>query len=150
MSQAGRTVLINSTLSAYPCYQMHCFAFPKSVLDGIDKMQRDFWWDKNNPKKAYYRKAWSNISKSKVSGGVGIRNPHRLNISLLSKLAWRLVNKPDDLWVRLLNGKYFPRSHHFIKVEINVCLGFGLVLEKELKLLKIAVFGKWEMVGVSK
>ncbi|XP_026433803.1 uncharacterized protein LOC113331295 [Papaver somniferum] len=111
LSQAGRTVLINSTLSAFPCYQMQCFEFPKGTLDEFDRIQRDFWWDKENPKKAYYPKAWDAIRMPKISGGVGIRNPHNVNLSLLTKLGWRMLNNPNDLWIRILKGKYFPRNN---------------------------------------
>ncbi|XP_026449926.1 uncharacterized protein LOC113350066 [Papaver somniferum] len=108
-------VLINSTLSAYPSYQMQCFEFPKSVLDEFDKLQRDFWWQKDNPKKEFYPKAWDDIRTSKVSSGIGIRDPYKVNMSLLAKLAWRMLKNPEDLWVKILRGKYFPRAHPFHK-----------------------------------
>lgn len=53
LAQARRTVLINSTLSAYPSHQMQCFMLPTKTLDAFDKVQRDFWWSKKNPKKIY-------------------------------------------------------------------------------------------------
>lgn len=94
---------------------MQCFALPKKTLHNLDRVQRDFWWDKQNPSKAFYPKAWHKISTPKCDGGVGIRNPYRVNVSLLTRLAWRMLNNPNDLWVRVLKGKYFPRSHPFHK-----------------------------------
>lgn len=67
------------------------------------------------PKKAYYPRDWAGIRTPKASGGIGIRDPHKVNLLFLSKLSWRMLSNPDALWVRLLKGKYFPRSHTFHK-----------------------------------
>ncbi|XP_026429948.1 uncharacterized protein LOC113326429 [Papaver somniferum] len=119
---------------------LQCFEFPKSVLDDFDKLQRDFWWNKDNPKKAFYPKAWDNIRASKVAGGIGIRDPYKVNISLLAKLAWRLLKNPEDLWVKILRGKYFPRTHPFHKkkdYEIswiwhNIRLGLQVIKDNSI------------------
>lgn len=49
LSQAGRTVLINSPLSAYPSHQMMRYSLPKKVKENYDKTQRDFWRNKQDP-----------------------------------------------------------------------------------------------------
>ncbi|XP_026399615.1 uncharacterized protein LOC113295500 [Papaver somniferum] len=86
-------------LSRADIAEMQCFKFPKVVLDEYDKLQRDFWWDKDNPKNPFYLKAWDSIRVSKYAGGIGIRDPHMVNVSLLAKLGWRLIHNQDALWV---------------------------------------------------
>lgn len=59
-----------------------------------------------------------------------------MNISLLSKLAWRLLNNPNDLWVRLLKGKYFPRKHPFHKLKYYNPSWIWTSITKGLELIK--------------
>lgn len=51
LSQAGRTVLIKSILQSYPTYQMQVPALPKETLDQLDRIQRNFWWEKDGQKR---------------------------------------------------------------------------------------------------
>lgn len=111
LSKAGRTVLLKSVLSANPIYQMQCLAFPKTTLDNIEKMQRELWWNKKDYSKGIYTKAWVSFCSSIDCGGLGIRNPHKKNISMLTNLAWRLLNNPNLLWVKILKHKYFSKSN---------------------------------------
>lgn len=63
-------------------------ALPKDTLDKLDKIQRDFWWNKDKSKaRGRYIKAWKGMCKPKCQGGLGIKNPHNFNIDLLTKLA---------------------------------------------------------------
>ncbi|XP_026419678.1 uncharacterized protein LOC113315627 [Papaver somniferum] len=108
LSQAGRTMLINSTLSAYPSYQMQCFEFPASVLDKFDKIQRDFWWNINNPKKAYYPNAWCKIAERKIFSRQhpfhksSYYNPSRIWTSIRKGLE---IIKENNIW-EVGNGRH--------------------------------------------
>jgi hypothetical protein len=46
MSIAGRTVLINSSLSSSPIYHMSIYLLPKTIIAKMDKVGRKFfrWW----------------------------------------------------------------------------------------------------------
>lgn len=62
---------------------MQILDLPKETLDQMDKIQRDFWWNKDKPKKrGGYFKAWVSICKPISQGGLGIKNPHQFNIAL--------------------------------------------------------------------
>lgn len=48
--------------------------------------------------------------KLKVIGDLGFRDLHSFNLTLLAKLAWRLLTNPDALWTTFLNFIYFPKE----------------------------------------
>lgn len=106
LSQAGRAVLITSVTSVMPMYQMMCFVLPHKTLDRLNALQRDFWWKRKEGSKGSYIKAWDFLCKKKASGGLGFRNPHKFNLALLTRLAWRLrdflciINTNTSSWHR--------------------------------------------------
>ncbi|KAL5706035.1 hypothetical protein ACHQM5_024250 [Ranunculus cassubicifolius] len=53
LSQAGRTVLINSVTTAIPAYQMSVFSIPKTIKDMLNAIQRDFWWGRKKMEKRF-------------------------------------------------------------------------------------------------
>ena len=42
----------------------------------------------------------------KLQGGVRIRKMRDVNLSLITKLGWKLLNNADSLWMGQLRGKY--------------------------------------------
>ncbi|XP_026420015.1 uncharacterized protein LOC113315995 [Papaver somniferum] len=119
-----------------------CFEFPVSVLEKFDRIQRDFWWNKNNPKKAYYPKAWCTVYTPRSCGGLGIRNPHKMNVSLLSKLAWRLLNNPNDLWIRTSIRKGIEIIKENSIWEIGS--GTNVQIAKDNWIPKTGIFNNWQ------
>ena len=51
MSIAGRTVLINSSLSNSPIYRMSIYLLPKTIIARMDKVRRKFFWQGGGTKK---------------------------------------------------------------------------------------------------
>ena len=45
---------------------------------------------------------------SKKRGGLGFRDLHGFNLSLLGKQCWNLISKPEALVSRVLKAKYYP------------------------------------------
>ncbi|XP_026400485.1 uncharacterized protein LOC113296390 [Papaver somniferum] len=112
LSQAGRTFLIKSILQAFPTYQMQVLALPKETLNQLDRIQRNFWWNKEGQKRqGGFIRAWKYICQPIAQGGLGIKNPHQFNITLLTKLASRLIIEKYKLWAKIIKAKYFPNSH---------------------------------------
>lgn len=51
-----------------------------------------------------------NVCKPREEGGIGFRIIHELNLALLGKQLWRLVQYTDSLVARVLKRKYFKCS----------------------------------------
>lgn len=51
-------------------------------------------------------KSWQYICLLKSVGGLGIRLFSKMNKTLVSKLAWKMIIDLDSLWVRVLHGEY--------------------------------------------
>ncbi|KAF7137952.1 hypothetical protein RHSIM_Rhsim07G0018500 [Rhododendron simsii] len=85
---------------------------------------------------------------SKGEAGLGFKDFKCMNVALLAKQAWRLVNEENNLWVRVLKGNT-SRTAPFGKLKRGLHLGAGKAfLSRGIFWLKIA-FGKWEMVSSS-
>ncbi|XP_026399097.1 uncharacterized protein LOC113294945 [Papaver somniferum] len=95
---------------------MTCFPFPKKITSKIDSIQRVFWWSKKNPRRAAYFRSWNDIGRSKLCGGLGIRNSHATNRVFIAKLGWRICRNPDHLVSRFLKDKYF-RNQNLLEID---------------------------------
>ncbi|XP_026417342.1 uncharacterized protein LOC113312820 [Papaver somniferum] len=96
---------------------------------------RKFFWNKKGSGRGYHPRSWDTVNKSIELGGLNIRKTEHLNIVLLAKLAWRMLNEPDALWVQILKHKYFLNTNP-IHAECNesmswiwkgICRGLELV-----------------------
>nr|CCA66036.1 hypothetical protein [Beta vulgaris subsp. vulgaris] len=123
LSQAGREVLIKAVAQAIPTYAMQCFVIPKSIIDGIEKMCRNFFWGQKEEERRVAWVAWEKLFLPKKEGGLGIRNFDVFNRALLAKQAWRILTKPDSLMARVIKGKYFPRSN-FLEARVSPNMSF--------------------------
>ncbi|XP_026399862.1 uncharacterized protein LOC113295753 [Papaver somniferum] len=111
LNVAGRTVVTKHVLSSMFVYHMACFPLPKTVTSKIDSIQRAFWWSKKNSKRATYFRSWGDIGKSKLNGGLGIRNTYATNRVFICKLGWRILNNPNILLSSFMKDKYFPNQN---------------------------------------
>jgi len=97
LSIAGRSTLISASLNNSPIYHMSVYLLPKSTINSLDKIRRTFFWQGGGTKKKYHLVRWEVICKSKMKGGLGIKDLRKLNISLMCKWWWRL-EKEEGLW----------------------------------------------------
>lgn len=105
MSIAGRTTLINSSLSSTFISHMSIYLFPQTTVEALEKQRRSFFWQGGGQKRKYHLVKWEVICKNKKKGGLGIKNIRKMNISLLCKWWWKLKNE-DGIWQDLIKAKY--------------------------------------------
>ncbi|KAF7826245.1 reverse transcriptase [Senna tora] len=110
LTQSGREVLIKSVASAVPIYPMACFKFPKVVCDDLNRELAKFWWGQKKEEGRIHWMAWDKLTKSKKDGGMGFRDFEAFNLAMLAKQCWRILSCPEEPWVKILKGIYFPNK----------------------------------------
>jgi hypothetical protein len=110
LSIGGKEILLKAIAQAIPVYAMSVFLIPKGVCKSMMDAISQFWWgDDDNSKKMHWF-AWWKLCYPKCEGGMGFRDFHSFNLSMLAKQVWRLVNDPESLCARVLRAKYYPHG----------------------------------------
>ncbi|KAI0486592.1 hypothetical protein KFK09_029340 [Dendrobium nobile] len=79
---------------------------PKSVLDEIDKICRNFIWNKSNGNKGIHYLNWNSMCLPMAYGGRGLHSCSSFVGPLRAKLAWKYMEEKDSLLHRILFPKY--------------------------------------------
>ncbi|XP_058765192.1 uncharacterized protein LOC131638639 [Vicia villosa] len=120
LSRAGKEVMIKSVLQAIPTYIMSIFILPDGVVNEIEKMLNSFWWGGGSNSKGISWKAWDKVTCAKEAGGLGFRDFKALNMAMVAKQGWFLMENPNALVTRIFKARYFPKSNLFdAKVGYN-------------------------------
>ncbi|KAF7844997.1 ribonuclease H [Senna tora] len=85
------------------------FLAPWVMHEGFGDLVKDAWRDGvdwGSALNEFYGtvKDWN--KKTFGSGGLGLRHLKHQNTAFMTKLGWGLVNQRDELWARILRGKY--------------------------------------------
>uniref|UniRef100_A0A5B7C6K9 Reverse transcriptase zinc-binding domain-containing protein n=1 Tax=Davidia involucrata TaxID=16924 RepID=A0A5B7C6K9_DAVIN len=123
LSKAGREVLIKAVAQAIPTYMMSCFKLPVTICDAINKMICNFWWGQKGSERKLHWIRWEKLCKNKRESGAGLRDMEAFNLALLAKQAWRLLQVPNSLFLKVYKAKYFPHSSYF-EAELGSCPSF--------------------------
>lgn len=94
ISQAGRSVLINSNLSAKPNFVMQSFTLPSQVHKELDQTNRCFCYNKEQNQSLLIW--WDKICKPKKFYGLGLRKAADINKVLQMKLMWKILAEPEN------------------------------------------------------
>uniref|UniRef100_A0A803QN99 Reverse transcriptase n=1 Tax=Cannabis sativa TaxID=3483 RepID=A0A803QN99_CANSA len=124
LSQAGRTTLIGSVLQSIPNYFMSTVQVPSTLCEELDRLLARFWWVENANKRNYCAlKCWDEICQPKKCGRLGFQWFKDMNMALLSKLFWMILQGndktvdplalPDDIKERF----QFIHNHALWKVK---------------------------------
>ncbi|XP_074301475.1 uncharacterized protein LOC141632870 [Silene latifolia] len=106
LSLAGRTTLVQSTLSTIPSYPMQTAKLPRSLCDDLDRKTRRFLWGGDEDKRGISLMSWDVVTKEKSDGGLGLRSMRQVNTAFMAKLGWRMLSEPNSVWARVLRHKY--------------------------------------------
>nr|XP_023928564.1 uncharacterized protein LOC112039890 [Quercus suber] len=100
LSMASRSVLIQASSSTIPAYVMQCAQLPGKILDGIDRLNRNFLWGSTDTARKLHWMGWEKVAKPKKAGGLGLQTAKGRNTALLAKLNGRfhLSPKPTRPW----------------------------------------------------
>ena len=109
LSMAGRIVLIQSSSSTIPTHVMQNVSLPNKILEGIDRVNRNFLWGSTESTKKMHWVNWHKVTKPKEVGGLGLQSAKGRNTVLLAKLNWRFHTESDSQWARVLRLKYYTR-----------------------------------------
>lgn len=110
LTAAEREVLIKAVAASIPAYPMTVFKFPRRTCKEINAVIAKFWWGQTNEEGKIHWQKWEELTKSKLQGGMGLRDIDRFNQALLAKQVWRYMERPEALWARIIKGIYFPKK----------------------------------------
>ena len=137
LSLAGRRVLIQSSLVAIPSYIMQCSYLPGRVLDGLDRVNRNFLWGSTVSAKKIHWVGWDKVTKSKEEGGLRFQTAKGRNVALLSKLNWRFHMEGEAPWVNVLKMKYCNnRRRAAVNADILPCSSIWAAMKKGMGTFK--------------
>ena len=106
LSMAGRAVLIQASTLAIPAYVMQNNLLPGKILDGIDRVNRNFLWNSSSTKRSMHWVGWRKVTTPKEVGGLGLQTAKGRNTALLAKLNWRFHTEGESQWAKVLRFKY--------------------------------------------
>lgn len=117
LSTAGKATMLQSVLSPVPTFAMTCFQLHVGLCNQLQSVFTRFWWDAKEGENKICWIAWDTLTLPKHLGGLGFRDVRLFNQALISKIAWRLILKPECLLSRILLGKYCHNAS-FLKVAL--------------------------------
>ena len=91
---------------------MQNFLLPSSIHSELDKIYRDFIWNKDPTKKSTNSIGWDKICKPKHLGSLGIKKSEATNQALQMKLLWKIMSEPENLWVKFVTKRYLHSDSH--------------------------------------
>ena len=106
LSLAGWVFLIQASSATIPSHVMQGTYLVGRILDGIDRVNKNFLWGSSETTRKIHWVGWQKVTKPKEEGGLGLQEAKGRNTTLLAKLNWRFHTEDDNLWVRVLKGKY--------------------------------------------
>lgn len=106
ISFGGRIVLLNSVLNSIPIFYLSLLKMPVHVGKRIVRIEREFLWGGVGGGNKISWVKWKTVCQQKKNGGLGVKDIRVMNVSLLAKWRWRLLDGERTLWKEVLNAKY--------------------------------------------
>jgi hypothetical protein len=90
---------------------MSMFLLNKTFIEKLDKHRRSFFWAGKKKKRKYHMVKWSRICRSKIKGGLGVKDLRKQNISLLCSIVTRSYGMEVKKCSVHMMGRQFIRAH---------------------------------------
>ena len=101
---------MKSTLLSLPTHYLSLFAISQHVVDKLEKIQRNFLWERSTEVFKYPLVAWEKVFWLVEVGGLGIQRIRLFNQALLRKWLWHFGNEVTHLWLQVIATKYGETS----------------------------------------
>jgi hypothetical protein len=99
--RGSRLTLTNVVLSVLPSFAMSVIPLPSTTLDRMNRPRRSMLWKgKSTCSGGDCQVAWHDVCRSREEGGLGVRDLHCQNVSLLLKFVHKLLRGDDTPWTR--------------------------------------------------
>ena len=111
LSRVGNEILLKTMALTMPNYAMSIYLLPKDMCRELEVMMNSFWWRSNRSGgKGINWLKWENLCKLKGCGGLGFKQLHLFNITMLGKQLWKLLTCPDSLVAKIIKARYYLRT----------------------------------------
>ena len=107
LSKGGKEILIKAVAQAIPVYSMACFDLTKTLCEELSNMINRYWWSQVDKENKIHWASWEKMRKTKKTGGLGFRDLHAINLPMLARQAWRLIQNPASLCAQVLSARYY-------------------------------------------
>lgn len=119
LSRAGKLILVNSSILAFPNYYLGTYSLPNCILNSISKLARDFLWSNSGNGSGFHLVGWNVATLGKPEGGLGIRDLKLTRIALMAKNVMCFLNAKEVIWVELAKLKYRDSQDWLLKPPAN-------------------------------
>jgi len=89
-----------------PIFYLSFMRLPVKVWKRLVRIQREFLWGDVGGGRKINWVSWKKVCQPKEEGGLGVRDIRLVNLSLLAKWRWRLIQQDGALWKEVLREKY--------------------------------------------
>ncbi|GJW51961.1 RNA-directed DNA polymerase, eukaryota [Tanacetum coccineum] len=104
LSIYGRLTLLKSVLGSTSIYNMSIFKVPKTVLNKMENLRRNFFNGIQEGDRKITWVKWHTVLAAKKFGGLGVSSFFALNRGLLAKWVWRFLSQDNSLWCQLISA----------------------------------------------
>ncbi|KAF5201766.1 RNA-directed DNA polymerase (reverse transcriptase)-related family protein, partial [Thalictrum thalictroides] len=125
LSFQGRVVLIQSVLSSIPIHNMGIYKWPRRCLEEGEAAIRNFLWSGDPTQRRAITLKWESVCKPREEGGLGIRKLRELNLSLLMKLAWQLLEQKTN-WSKFMTAKFKNKKGNWVNYHKSTLTWGGI------------------------
>ncbi|KAE8783439.1 ABC transporter G family member 37 [Hordeum vulgare] len=87
-------------------YMIGMYILPEGVHNAFDKELARLFWKAGDGRPKYHMVKWADICMPKDRGGLGIPASRRMNVALMLRWVWRILQGDGGLWLQLIEAKY--------------------------------------------